>query len=355
MRTRCPKIASNIKKWLWRNGQTRVTSELRERHVDVQQPNQISDHLSIERSKRMGGNLRRDIYRDRYLYMLLLPILAFYILFRYIPMYGLIIAFKDFRFVDGILGSQWVGLQHFERMFRSEQFFRIVWNTFILNVYQLVFQFPVPIALAILLNEMRKKYLKRTVQSLLYVPHFISWVVLGGILIAILSPSTGIINIILQRVFGIEPIFFMADRFWWVVVFIASGIWKTAGWGTILYLAAITNIDPQLYEAAIIDGANKWRQIWHITIPGISGTIGILLILNVGGFLEISFEHIFMLQNQRVMRVADVIPTFVYRAGLQGAQFSYTTGVGFFQSFVGLFLIWTVNRIIKKTGGMGLF
>lgn len=287
--------------------------------------------------------------------MLLFPVLIFYVIFRYVPMYGLIIAFKDFRFVDGIIGSQWVGFEHFERMFRSEQFFLIVWNTFILNVYQLVFQFPVPIALAILLNEVRKKYMKRTIQSLLYVPHFISWVVLGGILIAILSPSTGVLNIILERVFGVDPIFFMADRFWWVVVFIVSGIWKTAGWGTILYLAAITNIDPQLYEAAIIDGANKWRQIWHITIPGISGTIGILLILNVGGFLEISFEHIFMLQNPRVMRVADVIPTFVYRAGLQGAQFSYTTGVGFFQSFVGLFLIWTTNKIIKKTGGSGLF
>ncbi|MFP4510655.1 MAG: ABC transporter permease [Spirochaetota bacterium] len=323
--------------------------------MDITNSSDLSADLQVDHSGKRFGNLRRDLYRDRYLYMLLFPVLIFYLIFRYVPMYGLIIAFKDFRFVDGIIGSQWVGFEHFERMFRSEQFFRIVWNTLILNVYQLVFQFPIPIVLAVLLNEVRRKHMKRTIQSLLYVPHFISWVVLGGILIAILSPSTGVLNIILDRVFGIDPIFFMADRFWWVVVFIVSGIWKTAGWGTILYLAAITNIDPQLYEAAIIDGANKWRQIWHITIPGISSTIGILLILNVGGFLDISFEHIFMLQNQRVMRVSEVIPTFVYRAGLQGAQFSYTTGVGFFQSFVGLFLIWTANKIIKKTGGSGLF
>lgn len=323
--------------------------------MDITNSSDLSADLQVDHSGKRFGNLRRDLYRDRYLYMLLFPVLFFYLIFRYVPMYGLIIAFKDFRFVDGIIGSQWVGFEHFERMFRSEQFFRIVWNTLILNVYQLVFQFPIPIVLAVLLNEVRRKHMKRTIQSLLYVPHFISWVVLGGILIAILSPSTGVLNIILDRVFGIDPIFFMADRFWWVVVFIVSGIWKTAGWGTILYLAAITNIDPQLYEAAIIDGANKWRQIWHITIPGISSTIGILLILNVGGFLDISFEHIFMLQNQRVMRVSEVIPTFVYRAGLQGAQFSYTTGVGFFQSFVGLFLIWTANKIIKKTGGSGLF
>ena len=323
--------------------------------MDDRQPISLSTAIEVGSKKRRAGSWRRDLYRDRYLYALLLPVLAVYVVFRYAPMYGLIIAFKDFRFVDGILGSPWVGLQHFERMFGSEQFFRIVWNTLILNVYQLVFQFPVPIVLAILLNEVRSKSLKRTVQSLLYVPHFISWVVLGGILIAILSPSTGIFNVILGRGLGVEPIFFMADRFWWVVVFIASGIWKTAGWGTILYLAAITKIDPQLYEAAIIDGANKWRQFRHVTLPGISSTIGVLLILNVGGFMEISFEHIFMLQNPVVMRVADVIPTFVYRAGLQGAQFSYTTGVGFFQSLVGLTLIWAANLLIRKTGGNGLF
>lgn len=300
-------------------------------------------------------HLWRDLYRDRYLYALLIPILVFYVVFRYVPMYGLVIAFKDFRFVDGILGSEWVGLAHFERMFRSEQFFRIVRNTFLLNVYQLVFQFPAPIILAILINEVRRQFLKRTIQSLLYVPHFISWVVMGGIFISLLSPSTGIVNFALSRLLGIEPIFFLADRFWWLVAFILSGIWKTAGWGTILYLAAITNIDPQLYEAAIIDGANKWRQTIHVTIPGMASTIGILLILNVGGFMEISFEQIFILQNQAVMRVADVIPTFVYRVGLQGAQFSYTAGVGFFQSFVGLVLIWAANAIIRKTGGSGLF
>ncbi|TVQ25992.1 MAG: sugar ABC transporter permease [Spirochaetaceae bacterium] len=313
----------------------------------------IIDGAPVLRPRKLP--LKTRLYRDRYLLMLLLPVLVFYVIFRYVPMYGLVIAFKDFRLVDGILGSQWAGLTHIERMFRSEHFFRIVRNTVLLNVYQLLFQFPAPIVLAILINEMRSKTLKRGVQSLLYVPHFISWVVMGGIIITILSPSTGIVNRILTQNFGIRPIFFLADRTWWVIVFIFSGIWKSAGWGTILYLAAITNIDPQLYEAAIIDGAGKFRQIWHITLPGLSTTIGILLILNVGGFMEVNFEQIFILQNQAVMRVADVIPTFVYRAGLLGAQFSYTTAVGFFQSIVGLILIWSTNRIIKALGGSGLF
>jgi putative aldouronate transport system permease protein len=301
------------------------------------------------------ARLRKDVYRDRYLYALLLPIIAWFIIFRYIPMYGVIIAFKDFRFFDGIWGSEWVGLEHFERMFRSRGFFLIVRNTLLLNLYQLVFQFPAPILLALLLNEVRNRKFKRVSQTLLYVPHFMSWVILSGIIISILSPSTGIINILLSRIFGIEPTYFLIDENWWVFWFIVSGIWKTAGFGTIIYLAAISAIDPNLYEAATIDGAGKVRQAWHVTLPGLAPTIGILLILNLGNFIEIGFEQVQTLSNQLVYEVADVIPTYVYRVGLRGAQFSYTAGVGFFQALVGLVLIVGANWTLRRLGHSGLF
>ncbi|MFW5776831.1 MAG: ABC transporter permease [Spirochaetota bacterium] len=313
------------------------------------------EHVQTAAPAKPRSNLGRDLFRDRYLYVLLLPVIAWFIIFRYVPMQGVIIAFKDFRFFDGIWGSEWVGLMHFERMFRSRDFYQIVRNTLVLNLYQLVFQFPAPIVLALLLNEVRNSKFKRISQTLLYVPHFISWVVLAGIVISVLSPSTGIVNILLNRMFGVEPVHFMIRPGWWVFWFIVSGIWKSAGFGTIIYLAAISTIDPQLYEAATIDGAGKLRQTWHITLPGISATIGILLILNLGNFIEIGFEQVNMLQNSVVNDVADVIPTYVYRVGLRGAQFSYTAGVGFFQAIVGLILVTTANWTLRRLGHSGLW
>lgn len=310
--------------------------------------------VELDRQKRRAL-LKHDLYRDRYLYVLLLPVIAWFVIFRYIPMQGVVIAFKDFRFFDGIWGSEWVGLEHFQRMFRSRDFYQIVRNTLLLNLYQLIFQFPAPIVLALLLNEVRSSKFKRVSQTLLYVPHFISWVVLAGIVVSVLSPSTGIVNILLNRVLGVEPIHFMIQPRWWIFWFILSGIWKSAGFGTIIYLAAISTIDPQLYEAATIDGAGKLRQTWHITLPGISATIGILLILNLGNFIEIGFEQVNMLQNSVVNSVADVIPTYVYRVGLRGAQFSYTAGVGFFQALVGLVLIVSANWTLRKIGHSGLW
>jgi putative aldouronate transport system permease protein len=296
-----------------------------------------------------------EIVRDRQLYFMFLPVLIWLIMFRYVPMYGLQIAFRNFRFADGIGGSEWVGFEHFRRMFTSPAFFEILRNTLLLNVYQLVFQFPAPIILALMLNEVHNKLFKRVTQTLLYVPHFISWVVLGGIIIAILSPSTGIVNTLRTTLFGLEPIHYLINEVWWVVWFIISGIWKSAGWGTIIYLAAISGIDPQLYEAATIDGAGKFRKIFHITLPGISSTIAILLILNLGNFIEIGFEQIYMLKNPVVNEVASVIPTYVYEAGLRGGLFSYTAGIGFFQSVVGLVLVWAANRVVKALGGSGLW
>ena len=296
----------------------------------------------------------KNTYKNRWLYIFLLIPMAYYIIFKYGPMYGIIIAFKDFKLGLGYSGSRWVGLAHFTRLFSSPDFFRILRNTILLNIYALVFGFPVPIIIAILLNEIRKVSFKKVAQSILYLPHFISWVVLAGIFIQMLSPSTGIVNIILKSI-GITPIFFMADSFWWPVMFVISGIWQGAGWGSIIYLAAISSIDPELYEAARIDGAGKFSQIWNITLPCIKGTIAILLILRMGSMMDVGFEHIYNLQNPAVFDVADVISTYVYRIGIQGAQFSYTTAVGLFQSVVSFLLVVGTNKIVKVMGESSLW
>ncbi|WP_020618617.1 ABC transporter permease [Paenibacillus daejeonensis] len=305
--------------------------------------------------KRIGSSLWRDISRDKYLYLFLMPGLIFFVLFKYAPLYGEIIAFKDFRIMDGIWGSEWAGLKHFDRLFNDRDFWIILRNTLLLNLYSILFVFPAPIVLALLLNEVRSHWFKRSLQNMLYLPHFISWVVLGGVIISILSPSTGLVNIVLSKVFGIEPIYFMASPFWWPIVFTLSSIWQTAGWGTILYLAAMGNIDPQLYEAAKIDGASKLRQIFHVTLPGIRGTIAILLILQMGKVMDVGFEQVFNLQNSAVFSVADVISTYVYRMGLLGAQYSYATAVGLFQGIIGLILVLLVNKAIKSMGEGGLW
>lgn len=308
-------------------------------------------YRAVRRRRKLGA----ELVRDRWLYLFLLPGMAFFILFKYIPLYGELIAFKDFRVLQGIWSSPWVGLKHFDRLFHDGDFWTILRNTLLLNLYNIVFAFPAPIVLALLLNEVISLRYKRIVQNLLYLPHFLSWVVLGGIVVSVLSPSTGMINLALHRLFHIEPIYFMASPFWWPIVFTASTVWQTAGWGTILYLAAIAGIDPRLYEAAKIDGASKLRQIFHITLPGIRGTIAILLILQMGRMMDVGFEQVYNLQNSAVYSVSDVISTYVYRIGLQGAQYSYATAVGLFQGIVGLILVLAVNHTIKKMGEDGLW
>lgn len=309
--------------------------------------------LPKAKEKRARKTLGR-MYKDRYLYLMMFPVLVFFFIFKYIPMYGTIIAFKDFRFVDGIMGSEFVGLKHFIRLFSSEDFYRIFANTLLLNVYNVIFSFPVPIILAILLNEVRNRWFKKSIQSILYIPHFISWVVLGGIIINILSPSSGVINQILKAC-GAEPIYFMRSSFWWIVVFVCSTIWQTAGWGTIVYLAAITSIDAEQYDAAVIDGANKWQQITKITLPSIRGTIAIMLILRMGQMLDVGFEQIYMLQNDAVLNVSDVISTYEYRVGLEGMQYSYTAALGLFKGLIGLILITSTNYIVRRLGENGLW
>jgi putative aldouronate transport system permease protein len=298
--------------------------------------------------------LSRDVRRDRWLYVFMVIPLAYFVIFKYIPMYGVIIAFKDFRIVRGIFGSAWVGLQQFQRLFRTPDFYKILRNTLFLNIIGLVLRWPVPIILAILLNEVRFSLFKRVNQSVLYLPHFISWVVLAGIFIQMLSPSTGVVNMILKAL-GLAPIYFMASNFWWPIMYVFSGIWQGAGWGSILYLAAISGIDPELYEAARIDGAGKLAQTWHITLPGIKATIAIMLILRMGGMMDVGFEHIYNMMNPAVYEVSDVFSTYVYRIGIQGAQYSYTTAVGLFQSVVSLVLVISANKITRALGENSLW
>lgn len=299
-------------------------------------------------------SLLHYLYRDRYLYLFLIPAVSYFFLFKYVTLFGELIAFKDFRLVKGIWNSPWVGFKHFEALFASKDFWLVLRNTMLLNLYNLVFAFPAPIVLALLLNEVRVNWFKRTVQNMMYLPFFISWVVLGGIIVSLLSPSTGVVNAALRSI-GLEPVYFMTKTEWWPVVFSASTIWQSAGWGTIIYMAAITAIDPGLYEAAKMDGASKMRQIWHITLPGIRGTIAILLVLQMGKMMDVGFEHVFNLQNPAVMSVSDVISTYVYRIGLQNAQYSLATAVGLFQGIIGLVLVLIVNKIVKKLGEGGLW
>ncbi|MBB6672738.1 ABC transporter permease [Cohnella nanjingensis] len=297
---------------------------------------------------------RRSWGRDKYLYLMLVPVALYFAIFKYAPLFGEVMAFKNYRLSEGIWGSPWVGLDQFRKLFTSLDFPEILRNTLLLNVYGLAFAFPVPIVLALMLNELRSERYKRILQNLLYIPHFMSWIVLGSIVIALLSPSTGVVNAVL-KLLGIEPVYFMASTIWWPVVFIGSSIWREAGFGTILYLAAMASVNPQLYEAAAIDGAGKWRQIWHVTLPGIRGTVAILLVLHMGRMMDVGFEQVYALQNSAVGSVSEVISTYVYDRGIVGLQYSYTTALGLFQSVVSLLLVVAVNRLIRAMGERGLW
>ena len=291
--------------------------------------------------------LTSDIKRDRWLYVMLIPILVYFIIFKYIPMFGTVIAFKEFRISDGIFGSQWAGLKYFNRLFQSSDFYNILFNTLRLSFFSILFGFPLPVILSIMLNEIGNTKFKRTIQSIIYIPHFISWIVLGGIIVSLLSPSDGLVNIII-RALGGQGIYFMSDNTWWQVVFVISGIWQSVGWGTIIYLAAISGISPEMYEAATIDGAKKLTQIWHITLPSLRNTIAIMFILRMGSVLQVGFEQVYSLQNDMVLGVSEVISTYEYRLGIQGLQYSATTALGLFKGVINLIMIGAANLIVTR-------
>lgn len=303
--------------------------------------------LTTSEQKALQLRRRRRLKQNIPLFIMLIPVIAYYILFKYWPMGGLVIAFKNYNFSDGILGSPWVGLKYFKLLFSSSNTLQIIWNTFWLSLLSLIFGFPIPIFLAILLNEVRRSSFKRWVQTIIYLPHFFSWVIVSGIVLSLFATDYGSINKVL-KMFNMEPITFLYESKSWVTIFIGSGVWKEMGFSTIIYLAALTTIDPSLYESAGIDGATKWRQMWHVTLPGIRHTIILLLILAMGKVMEVGFDQVYNLQNAAVSDVSEVISTYIYKMGLGSSQFSLTTAMGFFESIISCSLVLIANRIAKK-------
>jgi len=281
---------------------------------------------------------------------MLLPVLIYFFIFHYGPMWGMLIAFKDYYPLRGFFGSRWVGFKHFRDLFSGMYFFPVLRNTLIISFLKLIFGFPAPIVLAVMLNEVRHIAFKRSIQTITYLPHFISWVVLAGLLIEILSPSRGPVNWFI-RLLGLQPVFFIASESWFRPVLVVSSIWREIGWQSIIYLAAISNIDPELYDVAEIDGAGRFRKIISITIPSIFPVIVILFIFATGRIINDDFEQILNLLNPMVMSVGDVIMTYTFREGIQKLNYSYASAVGFFKNVVSLLLVGTTNEIARRMTG----
>lgn len=297
--------------------------------------------------------LKKDFFKNKYIYFLASFGVAYYFIFSYIPMYGIIIAFKNYSPTKGILESSWVGFSHFTDFFNSFYFWRLLRNTLLINVYELLFAFPAPIILALLLNEVKKVMFKRIVQTVTYLPHFVSIVVICGMIVDF-SRTTGLFNKILT-LFGVEAQNLLLDPSLFRTIFVGSGIWQGVGWGTIIYLAALTAIDTQLYDAATVDGANRWKRMWHVTLPGIMPTIVILLILQFGSMMNVGFEKIILLYNSQTYETADVISSFVYRRGILEANYSYSTAVSLFNSIINFLLLIAANKLSRKVNETSLW
>ena len=288
------------------------------------------------------------------LYLMILPGLLAVVLFKYLPMFGVLISFQNYSPFRGVFSSEWVGLEHFVRLFTEQRFLLLLKNTLALNLIDVLFYFPAPIVFALILNEVRVRWFKTTLQTVVYLPHFISMIVVVGITSVLFSSQFGGVNLLLDsiglpRYTGLND----PDHFRWV--WLLQNIWKEVGWSAIIYLAALSSIDPSLYEAAVMDGANRWKQIWHITLPSLIPVILILFILRLGSFIDIGFEHIFLLQNPLNLVVSDVFDTYIYRVGVQQGEFSYTTAVGLFKSVVGLVLVVAANAMAKRSGREGVY
>jgi putative aldouronate transport system permease protein len=281
------------------------------------------------------------------LLLMFTPIVIFYLLFKYVPMFGLVIAFKNYNFADGIWGSPWTGLDNFKLIFNSEPTLNVIRNTLLLSGLSIIVGFPFPILLAILLNEVRKAVFKRVIQTIVYLPHFLNWVIVGGLIVLIFSQQSGTLNQWIERFTG-SSYPFLYNEASWITIFVGSGIWKGAGWGAIIYLAALSAIDTSLYEAAGMDGAGKLKQIWYISLPSIRPTIVLLFILSMGNMMEVGFDQVYVLQNPAIQSVAEVISTWNYKVGLNGARFSLATAMGLFESLVGLIFVLGANSIARR-------
>ena len=286
---------------------------------------------------------------------MLIPAIVYYIIFCYLPMYGVIIAFKDYSYTKGIIGSDWVGLAQFQKALNSAFFWRAFKNTVIISSLKLLVIFPSNLLLAILISETRTVWFKKSVQTISYLPHFMSWIIVGGVLYSLLNVYSGLVNLILTNVFGQDAIVFMQSARWYRTIIVVSDLWKSVGWNSIIYIAAISSLDQTMYEAAIIDGAKRWQRIWHITIPGIMGTTIFLLIMSIGNILNGGFDQTYVLYNPLTYDVGDILDTYVYREGLVNAKWSYTTAVGLFKSVICMILLFVSDRVAKRIGQEGLF
>lgn len=301
-------------------------------------------------------NLLAEIYKHKILLLMLLPGLMFIIVFKYFPLYGAQIAFRDYSIAGGIWGSDFVGFKHFHSFFTDTFALASLKNTIIISILRLMFCFTTTILLAIMINEVGSVYYKRIIQTVSYLPYFLSWIIVAGLFTTMLSPTSGLVNVIIKGL-GFEPIFFMADTKWFRAVLVMSGVWKEVGWGSVVYLAALSSIDPQLYEAAVVDGASRIKRIIHITIPSILPLACVMLAISMGNILNANFDQVFNMYNVNVMKVADIIDTYTYRTGLVGMQYGFATAVGLFKSVVGLILLIIVNKGTKSIGqgNAGLF
>ena len=294
-------------------------------------------------------------YRKHFpLVVMFLPAIIYFFVFKYIPIYGITLAFKDYNISKGIMGSEWVGLEHFTKLLRSSTFTRSVRNTIIISFGKILFGFPAPIILALFLNEVKNLRFKKVVQTISYMPHFLSWVILAGIFHQFFSPSNGVINTILGML-GIEPIYFMASNEWFRTVLVATSVWQGVGWGTVVYIAAIAGINPEYYEAAECDGASRFQKMFKITLPLLAPTIAVLFILRVGSVLDAGFDQVFNLYSKVVFETGDIIDTYVYRLGLGNMKYDQATAVGLFKNAIGFVLVVITNFVSKKLSGSGIW
>ena len=300
------------------------------------------------------GRFLKNLRKYWQYYILLLPALAYFLIFCYGPMYGAQIAFRNFNARDGITGSAWVGFAHFERFFRSPYFGSLLRNTFVISIYGLLAGFPLPILLALSLNELKGTKVKKLAQTVTYAPYFISTVVMCGMLIAFLNPNTGIINKLIAALGG-EPVPFLSEAALVPSIYVWSGVWQGTGWGSVIYFAALSGVDPQLLEAATLDGATRWQKIWYVNLPALMPTIVIMLIMNCGSLLSVGYEKAFLLQNALNLETSEVISTYVYKTGLVSAQYSFSTAIGLFNSVVNLILLVTVNAVSRRIGENSLW
>jgi putative aldouronate transport system permease protein len=308
--------------------------------------------MAMSANVQPAPSLRRPAWRARikknlFLYLMFLPVALYYLVFKYAPMFGLVIAFKDYNAFVGILGSKWVGMKYFDQFVHSMYFWRLIRNTLAISFLDLLVNFPAPIILALMLNEVQHKQFKSVVQTISYLPHFVSTVVIVGILVNFLSLSTGLINNILAAV-GLQRVHFLAEpRYFWPI-FTLMNVWRSVGWSSIIYIAALSGIDPTLYEAAVVDGAGRWRQLFCVTLPALLPTIVTLLIMRVGHVLDVGYEAIILMYNPQIYETADVISTYVYRRGLIDADYSFAAAVGLFQSLVGMLMVMGANALSRK-------